>query len=177
MAKLRRKEITLFRAAEFLNVTVHTLATYLSTLQGPDRISLAGDLSVASGAIDGNNETPENNESVNDILQKINANAATTATPTTSTPIKREGGGYIEVPTPVPKPATSVLENNPDITIVKTENMPRKREYAKVSNTENNNAKLMSGGAVSEVTQQQQQQQQQQKITDPLSLNNDNSKP
>ncbi|KAF3423753.1 hypothetical protein E2986_06902, partial [Frieseomelitta varia] len=177
LAKLRRKEITLFRAAEFLNVTVHTLATYLSTLQGPDRISLAGDLSVASGAIDGNNETPENNESVNDILQKINANAATTATPTTSTPIKREGGGYIEVPTPVPKPATSVLENNPDITIVKTENMPRKREYAKVSNTENNNAKLMSGGAVSEVTQQQQQQQQQQKITDPLSLNNDNSKP
>ncbi|PBC26756.1 uncharacterized protein LOC107993554 isoform X3 [Apis cerana] len=178
LAKLRRKEITLFRAAEFLNVTVHTLATYLSTLQGPDRISLAGDLSVASGAIDGNNETPENNESVNDILQKINANAATTATPTTSTPIKREGGGYIEVPTPVPKPATSVLENNPDITIVKTESMPRKREYAKVSNTENNNAKLMSGGAVSEVTQQQQQQQQQQqKITDPLSLNNDNSKP
>ncbi|XP_012339119.1 zinc finger and BTB domain-containing protein 20 isoform X2 [Apis florea] len=175
LAKLRRKEITLFRAAEFLNVTVHTLATYLSTLQGPDRISLAGDLSVASGAIDGNNETAENNESVNDILQKINANAATTATPTTSTPIKREGGGYIEVPTPVPKPATSVLENNPDITIVKTESMPRKREYAKVSNTENNNAKLMSGGAVSEVTQQQQQQQQ--KITDPLSLNNDNSKP
>ncbi|XP_012166636.1 uncharacterized protein LOC100642212 isoform X1 [Bombus terrestris] len=176
LAKLRRKEITLFRAAEFLNVTVHTLATYLSTLQGPDRISLAGDLSVASGAIDGNNETPENNDSVNDILQKINANAATTATPTTSTPIKREGGGYIEVPTPVPKPATSVLENNPDITIVKTEGMPRKREYAKVSNTENNNAKLMSGGAVSEVTQQQQQQQQQ-KITDSLSLNNDNSKP
>ncbi|XP_076161353.1 uncharacterized protein LOC143143681 isoform X1 [Ptiloglossa arizonensis] len=183
LAKLRRKEITLFRAAEFLNVTVHTLATYLSTLQGPDRISLAGDLSVASGAVDGNNETPENNDTMNDILQKINANAATTGTPTTSTPIKREGGGYIDVATSVPKAATSVLENNPDITIVKTENTPRKREYAKVSNTENNNAKLMSGGAVSEVTQQQQptQQQQslqqQQKITDQLSLNNDNSKP
>ncbi|XP_076294196.1 uncharacterized protein LOC143215710 isoform X2 [Lasioglossum baleicum] len=178
LAKLRRKEITLFRAAEVLNVTVHTLATYLSTLQGPDRISLAGDLSVASGAFDGNNETPENNDSVNDILQKINANAATTATPTTSTTIKREGGGYIEVPTAVSKAATSVLENNPDITIVKTENMPRKREYAKVPSTENNNAKLMSGGAVSELTQQQQQPpQQQQKITDPLSLNNDNNKP
>nr|XP_034181126.1 uncharacterized protein LOC117604775 isoform X2 [Osmia lignaria] len=178
LAKLRRKEITLFRAAEFLNVTVHTLATYLSTLQGPDRISLAGDLSVAASTVDGNNEAMENNDSMNDILQKINANVATTTgTPTTSTPIKREGGGYIEVPTPVPKAATSVLENNPDITIVKTENMPRKREYTKVSNTENNNAKLMSGGAVSEVTQQQQQQQQQPKITDPLSLNNDNSKP
>ncbi|XP_043250839.1 uncharacterized protein LOC122396463 isoform X2 [Colletes gigas] len=186
LAKLRRKEITLFRAAEFLNVTVHTLATYLSTLQGPDRISLAGDLSVASGQVDGNNETPENNDSMNDILQKINANAATTGTLSSSTSIKREGGGYIDVPTAVPKAATSVLENNPDITIVKTENAPRKREYAKVSNTENNNAKLMSGGAVSEVTQQQSTQQQQplqqplqqqQKITDQLSLNNDNSKP
>jgi len=190
LAKLRRKEITLFRAAEFLNVTVHTLATYLSTLQGPDRISLAGDLSVVSGsgsggagcggAIDGSNATTaeptttENNESVNDILQKINANAATAATLTaTTTSIKREGGGYMEVPSAVPKAATSVLENNPDITIVKTENMLRKRDYTKVPNTENNNAKLMSGGAVSEVSQQQQQQ----KLADPLSLNNDNSKP
>lgn len=183
LAKLRRKEITLFRAAEFLNVTVHTLATYLSTLQGSERISLAGDVSATSVNVEGNNETQENNDSMNDILQKFNANtvtAATAATPTTSTPIKREGGGYIEVPTAVPKAATSVLENNPDITIVKTENVPRKREYAKVSNTENNNAKLMSGGAVSEITTQstqQQQQQQQQKIADPLSLNNDNSKP
>ncbi|XP_026825525.1 uncharacterized protein LOC105280993 isoform X2 [Ooceraea biroi] len=193
LAKLRRKEITLFRAAEFLNVTVHTLATYLSTLQGPDRISLAGDLSVVSGSggggsscgggIDGSNTTTEpaateNSESVNDILQKINANAATAATlTTTTTSIKREGGGYIEVPTAVPKAATSVLENNPDITIVKTENMLRKRDYTRVPNTENNNAKLMSGGAVSEVSQQQQQQQQQQKLADPLSLNNDNSKP
>ncbi|KAL6446470.1 hypothetical protein ACFW04_001199 [Cataglyphis niger] len=185
LAKLRRKEITLFRAAEFLNVTVHTLATYLSTLQGPDRISLAGDL-ASGGNIDGGSSnnatttesvTTENNESVNDILQKINANAATAATlTTTTTSIKREGGGYIEVPTTVPKAATSMLENNPDITIVKSENTPRKRDYAKMSNTENNNAKLMSGGAVSEVSQQQQQQQQQ-KLADQLSLNNDNSKP
>lgn len=188
LAKLRRKEITLFRAAEFLNVTVHTLATYLSTLQGPDRISLAGDL-ASGGNIDGgsgNNATTtestatENNESVNDILQKINANAATAATLTaTTTSIKREGGGYIEVvSTTVPKAATSMLENNPDITIVKSENTQRKRDYAKMPNAENNNAKLMSGGAVSEVSQQQQQQQQQQqKLADPLSLNNDNSKP
>lgn len=176
LAKLRRKEITLFRAAEILNVTVHTLATYLATLQGSDRVFIASD-GPAPGTIDGNNEPTENSESVNDILQKINANAATAATLTTTTPIKREGGGYIEVPTAVPKAATSVLENNPDITIVKTENMLRKREYTKVSNTENNNAKLMSGGAVSEVSQQQQQQQQQQKLADPLSLSNDNSKP
>lgn len=184
----------MFRAAEFLNVTVHTLATYLSTLQGPDRISLTGDLSpaAASGSsIDGGgsnssntatttNEPPatsENNESVNDILQKINTNAATSATLTaTTTPIKREGGGYIEVPTAVPKAATSVLENNPDITIVKTE-MLRKREYTKMSSTENNNAKLMSGGAVSEINTTQQQQQQQKSGTDALSLNSDSSKP
>lgn len=35
LAKLRRKELTLFRAAELLNVTVTTLANYLSTLRHP----------------------------------------------------------------------------------------------------------------------------------------------
>ncbi|XP_011502448.1 PREDICTED: uncharacterized protein LOC105365882 isoform X2 [Ceratosolen solmsi marchali] len=166
LAKLRRKEITLFRAAEFLNVTVHTLATYLSTLQGPDRISLAGDLNVAATGtvipIDttSNNES-DNNDNMNDILQKINAHASgmpTAAAPTTSVTIKREGGGYVELPAVgvVPKAATSVLENNPDITIVKTENMQRKRlEFTKLTATENNNAKLMSGGAVSELAQSQ----------------------
>lgn len=33
LAKLKRKEITLFRAAEILNVSVTTLANYLSTLR------------------------------------------------------------------------------------------------------------------------------------------------
>ncbi|KAI4477873.1 hypothetical protein M0804_012353, partial [Polistes exclamans] len=190
LSKLRRKEITLFRAAEFLNVTVHTLATYLSTLQGAERISLAGDASASSVNVEGNDSssttttttttttTQENNDSMNDIIQKINASTVTASTPTTSTTIKREGGGYLEIPsTAVPKAATSVLENNPDITIVKTESLPRKRDYAKITNTENNNAKLMSGGAVSEITNQQPSTQQQKIITDPLSLNNDNSKP
>lgn len=118
----------------------------------------------------------DNNEAVNEILQKFSANASMAATPTTSATIKREGGGYLELPGIVTKGATSVLENNPDITIVKTEclqqqQQQRKREYAKVSNTENNNAKLMSGGAVTEIAQQQQ------KLSDTLSLNNDNSKP
>ncbi|XP_023245723.1 uncharacterized protein LOC106639973 isoform X4 [Copidosoma floridanum] len=176
LAKLRRKEITLFRAAEFLNVTVHTLATYLSTLQGPERISLAGDLSVVAavpmqdappcndalissiGA--GNDNDPAS--SINELLQKINASAIAVAAPTTSATIKREGGGYVELPSSmgmVPKTATSLLDNNPDITIVKTEGL-RKRgqlEYTKLTATENNNAKLMSGGAVSELGQQQQQ--------------------
>jgi hypothetical protein len=145
---------------------VHTLATYLSTLQGPDRISLAGDLSVAAtGAvvpIDVTNiNEPDNNDNINDILQKINAHTSgvpTAVAPTTSAAIKREGGGYVELPAVgiVPKATTSVLENNPDITIVKTESMQRKRlEFTKLSATENNNAKLMSGGAVSELAQSQ----------------------
>ncbi|XP_044012820.1 longitudinals lacking protein, isoforms H/M/V isoform X1 [Aphidius gifuensis] len=189
LSKLRRKEITLFRAAEFLNVTVHTLATYLSTLQGPDRISLTGELNLSS--IDNNDE--QNDAAVNDILQKLNsptttpptAAAATTTTssttiPTTSSTLKRgsssvggcsdNGNSFIDLQSSISKAATSVLENNPDITIVKTESLSsRKREYSKIINTENNNAKLMSGGGVSEVTQQ--------KITDPLSLNNDHNKP
>ncbi|KAJ8667099.1 hypothetical protein QAD02_008761 [Eretmocerus hayati] len=174
LSKLRRKEITLFRAAEFLNVTVHTLATYLSTLQGPDRISLAGDLSIAAANALGANpmEISSSNSgsdmhldsisevsSMNDILAKINASVApTTATAaTTSATLKREGSGYAELPQVgqvVPKP--SVLDNNPDITIVKTEGGQRKRvEYTKLTATENNNAKLMSGGAVSELAQTQ----------------------
>lgn len=36
MAKLQRKELTLFRAAEILNVTVTTLANYLSTMRQGD---------------------------------------------------------------------------------------------------------------------------------------------
>lgn len=168
LAKLRRKEITLFRAAEFLNVTVHTLATYLSTLQGPDRISLAGDLSVvASGAIgvpmdppgcNNDNDTSTEPTSINEILQKINAAAATAPTTSAAT-IKREGGGYVDIQpvSLVPKSASSVLDNNPDITIVKAEAGLRKRalEYTKITATENNNAKLMSGGAVSELSQTQ----------------------
>lgn len=168
LAKLRRKEITLFRAAEYLNVTVHTLATYLSTLQGVDRISLSGELGGSISGADGGSETE--NDAVNEILQKINANVSAVAGNASSTPIKREGGGFMDLTTPISKAATSVLENNPDITIVKTESIPRKREYSKVSNSENNNAKLMSGGAVSETTSAQ-------KIAESLSLNSDNNKP
>lgn len=74
------------------------------------------------------------------------------------------------------------MENNPDITIVKTESLQRKRDYLKVTNTENNNAKLMSGGGavvseLSTTTSTQQQLQQQQKNHDSLSINNDHSKP
>lgn len=36
LAKLQRKELTLFRAAEILNVTVTTLANYLSTMRQGD---------------------------------------------------------------------------------------------------------------------------------------------
>lgn len=36
LAKLQRKELSLFRAAEILNVTVTTLANYLSTVRQDD---------------------------------------------------------------------------------------------------------------------------------------------
>lgn len=38
LAKLQRKELTLFRAAEILNVTVTTLANYLSTMRQGDNL-------------------------------------------------------------------------------------------------------------------------------------------
>lgn len=43
LSKLQRKELTLFRAAEMLNVTVTTLANYLSTLRQGDGISSEGE--------------------------------------------------------------------------------------------------------------------------------------
>lgn len=43
LSKLQRKELTLFRAAEMLNVTVTTLANYLSTLRQGDGASSDGE--------------------------------------------------------------------------------------------------------------------------------------
>ncbi|XP_057335743.1 uncharacterized protein LOC130674434 isoform X2 [Microplitis mediator] len=174
LAKLRRKEITLFRAAEFLNVTVHTLATYLSTLQGPDRISLAGELNAS--VLDSVNDTDD----INDVIQKYNTsekNSSTPASPTLppttlSLSSKRSSSSSTELVSNLVdvsiKASAAVLENNPDITIVKTENLQqistssssssRKRDHNKSStatvtaitptttNSDNNNAKLMSGG-------------------------------
>ena len=42
LAKVQRKEMTLFRAAEMLNVTVTTLANYLSTLRQSGSGSVGG---------------------------------------------------------------------------------------------------------------------------------------
>ncbi|XP_074108902.1 uncharacterized protein LOC141533762 [Cotesia typhae] len=184
LAKLRRKEITLFRAAEFLNVTVHTLATYLSTLQGPDRISLAGELNAS--VLDSVNDS----EDINDIVQKYNAEkisstpASPTLPPSLSLSSKRSSSSSAELVSSLVdvsiKASAAVLENNPDITIVKTESLQgssRKREHAKgatsatvtalAANSENNNAKLMSGGGcISESSSAH-------KLNDQLSLNND----
>ncbi|GLH00388.1 Protein tramtrack, beta isoform [Gryllus bimaculatus] len=83
LAKVQRKEITLFRAAEMLNVTVTTLAHYLSTLQ-------PGGTSSGDEAIDESREVEE-------FLDG-------------------------KMPSTTPKKlATTALENNPDITIVKQE--------------------------------------------------------
>ncbi|XP_050438225.1 zinc finger and BTB domain-containing protein 14-like [Adelges cooleyi] len=49
LAKLQRKELTLFRAAEILNVTVTTLANYLSTMrQGDNPLTVANTTSNAT---------------------------------------------------------------------------------------------------------------------------------
>ncbi|XP_053597774.1 uncharacterized protein LOC103580797 isoform X2 [Microplitis demolitor] len=196
LAKLRRKEITLFRAAEFLNVTVHTLATYLSTLQGPDRISLAGELNAS--VLDSVNDTDD----INDVIQKYNTsekNSSTPASPTLppttlSLSSKRSSSSSTELVSNLVdvsiKASAAVLENNPDITIVKTETLQqistssssssRKRDHNKSStatvtaitptttNSDNNNAKLMSGGGcISESSSSHKLNDHQ------LSLNND----
>jgi len=46
LARLQKKEITLFRAAEMLNVTVTTLANYLTTLryEKNDGVAVKGEL-------------------------------------------------------------------------------------------------------------------------------------
>lgn len=84
LAKLQRKEITLFRAAEILNVTVTTLANYLSTMrQGDnplppsttgnvsDRSTFRVDVSYESDREDVSDEEDENNDET-DIIPSSN---------------------------------------------------------------------------------------------------------
>ncbi|KAL1461546.1 hypothetical protein WDU94_013431 [Cyamophila willieti] len=68
LAKLRRKELSLFRAAELLNVTVTTLANYIATLRHPSPELSEGDyaggetplsLFGAQGPPEGKNLGPE----------------------------------------------------------------------------------------------------------------------
>lgn len=82
LAKLQRKELTLFRAAEILNVTVTTLANYLSTMrQGDNPLSVASanvsatdrstfrvDVTSESDREEGTDEDDDNNDEANNII-------------------------------------------------------------------------------------------------------------
>ncbi|KAL5238652.1 hypothetical protein ACI65C_006062 [Semiaphis heraclei] len=82
LAKLQRKELTLFRAAEILNVTVTTLANYLSTMrQGDNSLTVASatvnptdkstfrvDALSESDREEGSEEDDEDNEEIENII-------------------------------------------------------------------------------------------------------------
>lgn len=85
LAKLQRKELTLFRAAEILNVTVTTLANYLSTMRqgdnpltanaagsAPDRSTFRGDAMSESDREDDEDEEEENNDEPDNIISTSN---------------------------------------------------------------------------------------------------------
>jgi len=86
LAKLQRKEITLFRAAEILNVTVTTLANYLSTMRqgdnpinvasstgiATDRSTFRADVSSESDREDGSDDEDDNNDDADNIISSTN---------------------------------------------------------------------------------------------------------
>lgn len=86
LAKLQRKEITLFRAAEILNVTVTTLANYLSTMRQGDNplsTSATGNITERSSfrvdvtsesdrEDDGSDEEDDNNDDTDILTKNIN---------------------------------------------------------------------------------------------------------
>lgn len=86
LAKLQRKELTLFRAAEMLNVTVTTLANYLSTLSRQ-----------GGGTGSSDNEDVSDSEDMVIDEDKVSTHSSSTT--------------------------HSSIHNNPDITIVKKENL------------------------------------------------------
>lgn len=86
LAKLQRKELTLFRAAEILNVTVTTLANYLSTMRqgdnpltvatanvnASDRSTFGVDVMSESDREEGSDEEDENNDETDNIITTSN---------------------------------------------------------------------------------------------------------
>jgi len=81
LAKLQRKELTLFRAAEILNVTVTTLANYLSTMrQGDNSLTVANttvsatdkttyrDIMSESDREEGSDEDEDDNDEIDNII-------------------------------------------------------------------------------------------------------------
>lgn len=73
LAKLQRKELTLFRAAEILNVTVTTLANYLSTMrQGDNLLAETATVSARSSFRDVVSESDIGDESDENSIETEN---------------------------------------------------------------------------------------------------------
>ncbi|KAJ8983008.1 hypothetical protein NQ317_014305 [Molorchus minor] len=131
LLKLKRKEITLFRAAEQLNVTPQTLSNYLismSQLDTPDgnsgRRSIAGESYEEADSDDEADsilpDMPSNNSNLFKSLMSPTSNATSTS-----------GGN-------------SVLANCPDITIIKKE-----KPDAKVNNNSDHSESSSDQGKLS----------------------------
>lgn len=102
LAKLQRKEITLFRAAEQLNVTPQTLSNYLLSLhQGTDNNEMN---STPATSYDGYDEVDTDDEKEH-ILPDMPAKASSSSGNSTR-------NNSI---------TAAVLQNHPDITIIKKE--------------------------------------------------------
>lgn len=110
LSKLQRKEITLFRAAEQLNVTPQTLSNYLLSLhQGSEMADLnASQLSQYDGY-----EEIESEDEKDSILPDLPAKPSSSSSRNSIT--------------------ATVLQNHPDITIIKKEK--RDDKDVKVNNS------------------------------------------
>lgn len=118
LLKLKRKEITLFRAAEQLNVTPQTLSNYLismSQLDNPDTNSSAHSVqgeSYEEGTSDDETDSilPDIPSNSTNIFKNLVNTSANSVGPNSSS----SGGN------------NSVLANHPDITIIKKEKVDGK---------------------------------------------------
>lgn len=112
LSKLQRKEITLFRAAEQLNVTPQTLSNYLLSLHTGNDSNEAN--SSQLGQYDGYEEMPDSDDDKdNTILPDVPARPSSSSSARSASIT-----------------ATNILQNHPDITIIKKE----KKEEVKVNN-------------------------------------------
>lgn len=106
LLKLKRKEITLFRAAEQLNVTPQTLSNYLISMSQLDSEASMGPQVVTQ--METTYDEADSEEDADTILPDAPSNYKGIMQPpaTTSAPV-----------------SNSVLANCPDITIIKKEKM------------------------------------------------------
>ncbi|CAG9765245.1 unnamed protein product [Ceutorhynchus assimilis] len=105
LLKLKRKEITLFRAAEQLNVTPQTLSNYLISMSQIDNQEMLNNSSSYSGK-DGSYEEGTSDEETDSILPDI---------PNSSNPFKNK------VSSSDSSSRKAALPNHPDITLIKKE--------------------------------------------------------